>query len=119
VRSILIDGYLFKAKKTPTFNSEVVYGKTPTTDYFRNFGIIVPQGESRDARDASKSYKNLQVMTMKPPKGGTTGNGIRVWQHGGGSVNATNGTMKDVISQITYAGTRVTASNQFIVVQQA
>lgn len=119
VRSILIDGYMFKVKKTTNFNTEVVYGKTPTTDYFRNFGIIVPQGETRDARDASKSYKNLQVMSMKPPKGGSIGNGIRVWQHGGGSVNPTDGTMKDKISQITYLGSRVVAPNQFIVVQQA
>jgi hypothetical protein len=119
VRSILIDGYLFKAKKYTGFNTEVVYGKTPTNDYFRNFGIIIPQGETRDARDASKSYKNLQVMYQRPPKGGSTGNGIRVWQHGGGSVNATDGTMKDKVSQITYRGTRVTKANQFIVVQQA
>lgn len=119
VRSILIDGYMFKAKKNASFNTEVVYGKTPDTDYFRNFGIIIPQGEARDARDASKSYKNLQVMYQKPPKGGSTGNGIRVWQHGGGSVNATDGTMKDKISQITYRGSRVVAANQFIVVQQA
>jgi hypothetical protein len=119
VRSILIDGYLFKAKKNASFNTEVVYGKTPTTDYFRNFGVIIPQGEARDARDASKSYKNLQVMYQKPPKGGSIGNGIRVWQHGGGSVNATDGTMRDKVSQIAYMGSRVVAPNQFIVVQQA
>jgi hypothetical protein len=73
----------------------------------------------RDARNSANVYKNVQVMFQNPGKGGVTKNGIRVWQHGGGSVNATNGTMEDVISQITYRGTRVCAAQQFIIVQQS
>jgi hypothetical protein len=118
-RQILIDGYLLKVKKYKGFNTEVVYGKTPTDDYFRDFGIIAPQGQVRDARNSANVYKNVQVMFQNPVKGGVTKNGIRVWQHGGGSVNATNGTMEDVISQITYRGTRVCAAQQFIIVQQS
>jgi hypothetical protein len=116
VQSCLIDGYLFKAKKYKQFNSEVTVGKTPATDKFRNYGIICPQGSTRDAKDASKVYKNIQVMYQAPPKGGTVGNGIRVWQHGGGSLNPTNGKMEDKVEMITYRGIRVVAANQFIVV---
>jgi len=117
VQSINIDGYLFKVKKYRQFNTEVTTGKTPTADYFRNFGLICPQGETRDARDASKVYKNVTVMYQDPPKGGTSGNGIRVWQWGGGSKNPTDGTMRDQVSMITYRGLRVVSANQFIVVK--
>lgn len=116
VQSVYIDGYMLKAKKYTPFNSEVVYGKTPTTDYFRNFGVICPQGTTMDARDASKTYKNVTLMYQQPPRGGTIGNGIRVWRHGGGSENPTNGTMNDNVEMITYRSIRVTAANQFIIV---
>jgi hypothetical protein len=116
VQSCLIDGYLFKAKKYKYFNSEVSVGKTPATDYFRNYGIICPQGSVADSKDSTKVYKNIQVMYENPPAGGSIGNGIRVWQHGGGSRNPTNGKMEDKVEMISYRGVRVAGANQFIVV---
>lgn len=115
-KSIAMDGYLLKVKKYSAFNTEVLTGKSPVADYFRDFGIIMPQGETQDARDSSKTYKNIQIMQMEPPRGGTIGNGIRVWQHGGGSIQATNGEMKDNVEMITYRGSRVAGANQFILV---
>jgi hypothetical protein len=79
--------------------------------------MICPQGETRDAKDASKTYKNITIMYQQPPKGGTIGNGIRVWQWGGGSQNPTTGTMNDNVEMITYRGSRVAAANQFVIVQ--
>jgi hypothetical protein len=117
VQSFSIDGYLFKAKKYAAFNTEVQTGKTPTNDYFRNFGVIAPQGTTNDAKDGTKVYKNIQVLYQTPLKGGTTGNAIRVWNHGGGSINATNGTLKDEVSMVTSRGLRVTGANQFMIVQ--
>ena len=116
-KSIAIDGYHFKVKNYRPFNSEYLTGVTPTTDFFRNFGMICPQGETRDAKDASKTYKNISIMYQQPPKGGTIGNGIRVWQWGGGSQNPTTGTMNDNVEMITYRGSRVVAANQFVIVQ--
>jgi hypothetical protein len=116
VESIMIDGYRFGVKKYKQFNTEVTTGKTPTTDAFRDYGIICPQGTSRDSQDSTKSYKNITVMGMQPPKGGTIGNGIRVWQWGGGSLNPTDGTMRDHVETIAYRGLRVVAANQFIIV---
>ncbi len=116
-KSISIDGYHFKVKKYRPFNSEYLTGVTPTNDFFRNFGMICPQGETRDAKDASKTYKNISIMYQQPPKGGTIGNGIRVWQWGGGSQNPTTGTMNDNVEMITYRGSRVVAANQFVIVQ--
>jgi hypothetical protein len=117
VDTLKIDGYMFKVKKYKQFNTEMTTGLTPVNDYFRNFGLICPQGETRDAKDVTKAYKNITVMYQAPPKGGTTGNAIRVWQWGGGSQNPTSGTMTDNIETITYRGTRVAAANQFIIVQ--
>jgi len=116
-QSLQIDGYMFKVKKYKQFNTEMTTGLTPVNDFFRNFGMICPQGETRDAKDVTKAYKNITVMYQQPPKGGTIGNGIRVWQHGGASQNPTNGTMTDNVETITYRGTRVVAANQFIIVQ--
>lgn len=114
VKSIMIDEYRFGAKKYAQFNTEYTTGKTPTVDAFRDYGIICPMGTSSDARDSTKSYKNMTVMAMQPPKGGTIGNGIRVWQWGGGSQNPTDGTMRDHIEMISYEGLRLVAANQFI-----
>jgi hypothetical protein len=114
VQSIMIDGYRFGVKKYKQFNTEVVTGKTPTVDAFRNYGIICPQGTARDSKDSTKLYKNITVMYQQPVKGGTVGNGIRVWQWGGGSLNPTDGTMRDHVEMITYRGIRVAAASQFI-----
>lgn len=119
VQSLMIDGYLLKVKKYRPFNTEYYTGKTPDIDYFRNFGIICPQGTVRDAKDAGKTYKNMQVMVMEPPKGGSIGNGIRVWQTGGASMNPTTGQMVDQVHMICYRGMRIVAANQFIIVQAA
>ena len=114
-QEILIDGYLLQVKKYSPWNTEVQTGKTPNNDYFRNYGVIAPQGSVPDARDYTP-MKNITVMYQTPQKGGTTGNGIRVWPWGGGSLNPTDGTVRDHVSMITYRGLRVTAPNQFVIV---
>lgn len=115
-QEIYIDGYLMSVKKYSQFNTEVTTGLTPQDDYFRNFGIICPMGETKDAKTAN-TLKNLTVMYQEPPKGGTVGNGIRVWQYGGGSPNPTDGTMTNQIAMLTYRALRVCAANQFVIVQ--
>lgn len=116
-RGINIDGYMLKVKKYKQFNTEMTTGLTPVNDFFRNFGMICPQGTARDARNATKAYKNITIMYQQPPKGGTIGNGIRVWQWGGSSQNPTNGTMTDNVEMYTIRGSRVVAANQFLIVQ--
>lgn len=115
--NIMVDGYLFQTKKYKNFNTEAIYGKTPANDYFRNYGLICPQGESRDTRDANKAYKNVTVMYQQPVGGGTVANGIRCWAHGGASYNPTNGKMEQLVEMITYRAIRVAAGQQFIIVK--
>lgn len=117
VDSLYIDGRMYKVKKYPQFNTEYTTGKTPVVDFFRNYGTICPMGTARDSKDATKVYKNVTVMGMMPPKGGSIGNGIRVWQHGGGSQNPTDGTMRDYVEMLCYRGMRVVAANQFLTVK--
>lgn len=114
-QEILIDGYLLKVKKYSPWNTEVQTGKTPNVDYFRNYGIISPMGTVPDAKTYTP-MKNIQTMYQTPQKGGTSGNGIRVWPWGGGSLNPTDGTLRDHVSMVSYKGLRVCAANQFVIV---
>lgn len=114
-QDILIDGIMLQVKEYAPWNTEVQTGLTPSEDYFRNYGVISPMGSVPDARDYTM-MKNISVMYQQPPKGGTTGNGIRTWAWGGGSINATDGTMIDHVSYLTYRGLRVVCPNQFVIV---
>lgn len=114
-QNMLIDGVMFRAKEYSPWNTEVEVGLTPNDDYFRNFGVIAPMGSVADAKNYTP-LKNIQSMVMTPQGGGTTGNGIRVWSYGGGSLNATDGTLRDNIAFVKYCGIRVVAANQFITV---
>lgn len=114
-QQLLIDGVLFKVKEYSPWNTEVQTGKTPNVDYFRNYGVISPQGVVPDAKTYTP-MKNISVMVQQPQGGGTVGNGIRVWQWGGGSMNPSDGTLRDHVSMIKYTGLRVCAPNQFVIV---
>ncbi len=120
-QKLYIDEYMFQKKKYTPFNTEVVYGATPDIDFYRNCGYIMPQGytQGKDEANTSRQYKNVTVMYQDPPKGGTTGNGIRVWQHGGGSQNPSTGKLNDYIEMAAYKSIRVCAANQFLKVQLA
>jgi hypothetical protein len=114
-----IDGYMMGVKKYRPYNTEFTTGNTPGVDYFRNAGHIIPLGTAQDYKDATKVYKNLTIMFQQPPAGGTIGNGIRVWQHGGGSRNPSDGTMTDNVEFITYRSQRTVACNQFLFIEAA
>lgn len=115
-KQLYIDGYMFMKKKYVNFSPEVMVGKTPANALTRNFGIIYPMGETKDARSAAP-MKNLTVMYQQPPVGGTTGNAIRLWQYGGGSPNPTDGTMTNQLAMITYRSLRCVSANKFVVVE--
>jgi hypothetical protein len=119
VQHLNIDGYMLGVKKYRPFNTEFTTGNTPNVDFFRNYGMIIPFGTAQDYKDATKVYKNLTIMFQQPPAGGTIGNGIRVWEHGGGSRNPSDGTMVDFIEFICYRSQRTVACNQFIQVEAA
>lgn len=114
-QQLLIDSYLFRVKKYSPWNTEVQTGLTPANDFFRDYGVISPMGSVPDAKTYTP-LKNITIMYQQPQKGGSVGNGIRVWPYGGGSTNPTDGTLTDKISMVTYRGIRVAAANQFVIV---
>ena len=114
-QQMLIDSVMFRVKEYSPWNTEVQTGKTPNIDYFRNYGVISPQGSVPDAKTYTP-MKNITVMVQQPQGGGSVGNGIRVWQHGGGSLNPSDGTLRDKVSMVKYTGLRVCAPNQFVIV---
>lgn len=115
-REFYIDGYLLQVERYAPFNTENVYGRTPTTDKYRDFGIMIPQGTTYD-REKARRIPNLTIMYQEPPAiqspQGSIGNGIRLWRHGGGSPNATNGTLTDTVSMVSYKGLRAAGMNGF------
>lgn len=115
--SVLLDnGYLLQKKVKSDLNTEVPTGKSPAVDYFRNFGFLYGQGTTSDARTGAE-YANASVMYQEPPEGGTIGNGIRLWRHGGGSPNPTDGTLKNNMEIATYKGIRLCAANKTVFLQ--
>ncbi len=108
-----INEYMLQIKKYKNFNTEYYAGKSPITDYFRYFGVIYDQGMTSDAKSGTM-YSNLTVMYQQPPEGGTIGNGIRLWRHGGGSPNPTDGTMVNNVSIVTYRSVRLCAANHVV-----
>jgi len=117
-QGLFIDGYMFQIKKHSSFNTEVVYGKSVAVagDELKNFGIIIPQGRVRDAR-TSQTMNNLTVMYQQPRPGGTIANGIKVWEYGANSPQATTPVLEHGVSMVTYRGLRAAAINQFVLVE--
>ena len=115
---LYIDEYMFMIKKYPQFNTEYTTGKTPSIDYFRDFGLLYPMGKTQDSRSGN-TYSNLTIMYQQPPIGGTIGNAIRLWQYGGGSPNPTDGTMTNQLAILTYRGTRLCSANKWLILQAA
>ena len=108
-----IDGYMLQLKKQNIFNTEVLYGKTPNVDQYRNFGIIIPQGS---VANRGKKIPNLSIMYQQPMGDGVISNGVKVWQYGGASPAANSAVMTDTVSMITYKGARGAGLNQFFTV---
>ena len=116
-----IDAYMLRLKKYSMFNTEVIYGKTPDVDQYRNFGIIIPNGSVNTKYNNGGETKmgklpNATVMYQDPRGGGTISNAIKVWQYGGASPAANSATMNDTVSMITYRAIRAAGLNQFFTV---
>lgn len=111
--NLYINEYMMQIKKYKNFNTEYVTGKSPATDAFGNFGALYDMSTTNDA-NTGKLYNNMDVMYQEPPEGGSIGNGIRLWRHGGGSPNPTDGTLNNKIDIATYRGLRLCAANHVV-----
>jgi len=115
--SMLLDnGYMLQKKVKSDLNTEVTTGKSPATDYFRNFGFLYSMGRTNDPKNG-QDYANATVMYQEPPTGGSVMNGIRLWKWGGGSENPTDGTLSAQMDIATYKGIRLCAANKTVFLQ--
>ena len=119
--SFKIDNYMLKLGKYAGFNTEVTHGKTPDVDQYRNFGIIIPEGEvtakyGNGGGTKTGRIKNVQIMYQEPMGGGTIANGTKVWEYGGAANQNMTGTMDHTVSMINYKGIRASGLTQFFTV---
>ncbi len=114
--SIRVGDYFYQKKKMPMFNAEVRTGLVPTTDEFRNFGVQIPQGTTRDAKDPKKVYANLTIM-RETPVGGGVRNGIKVWEWGANADRPQGSLATHGISMQSFKATRLAGANQFRIVR--
>jgi len=120
--SFKIDNYMLQLKMYGGFNTEVTHGKTPDVDQYRNFGIIMPQGEvtakygNGGGAPVTGRLKNVQVMYQEPLGGGTISNGVKVWEYGGNADVNQTGTLDHTVSMVTYKAVRAAGLAQFFTV---
>ncbi len=120
--SFKIDNYMLQLKMYGGFNTEVTHGKTPDVDQYRNFGIIMPQGEvtakygNGGGAPVQGRLKNVQVMYQEPMGGGTIANGVKVWEFGGNSEVNMTGTLDHTVSMVAYKAVRAAGLQQFFTV---
>ena len=116
-----IDNYMLKLGKYAGFNTEVTHKRTPAVDQYRNFGIIIPEGEvtakyGNGGGVQRGRLKNIQIMYQEPMGGGTIANGVKVWEYGAGAPENLTATMQHTVSMITYKGIRLAGAQQFFTV---
>ena len=91
------------------FSMHTVYGITPTVGAARaNYGLVIPQGVTPDARSGTL-LPNMQWVYQEV----TPGMRFHTYESGGlANANKTT-TMNLVLTQICYVGTRCKAPQQF------
>lgn len=110
--SLKIDGTTFHLKKYLPFNAEAVYGIVPTTNYYKNSGILVPMKDGRDAQSGDKIPSLRVVYNEVEP-----GKEIKVWETGALAKVPTSDKLELNVHHMAYCGMQVFAANQYIAVK--
>jgi hypothetical protein len=107
--SLKIDGTTFHLKKYLPFNTEAVYGVTPSASLYKNSGILIPMKEGRDAQTGDK-IPSLRIVTNEVEPGKE----VKVWETGALAKVPTSDKMELNVHHMAYAGVQVFAANQYI-----
>lgn len=108
-KSFNVKGSNFHFWVYANFSIQTVYGLNPTLGSARaNYGLVIPQGVTPDARSGSL-LPNMQWVYQEVTPGS------RFWTYESGGLAAQNKTttMNLVLTQICYMGVRVKAPQQF------
>jgi len=105
------DTFDFHFHRYKGFTAEAVFGYTPTQgDYRAYFGLAVPQGVVRDAKDNTARPQMQWVYQQNPDI--TAGQRIYSWSLGYTQPTKTS-KAENEYNQIAYCGSRVLAATQF------
>lgn len=110
--SIKVGGVTFHLKKYLPFNAEAVYGVAPGTEYYKEFGILIPMKEGRDAQTGDKLPSLRIVYNEVEP-----GKEVKVWETGALAKVPTSDKMELNVHHMAYCGIQVFAANQYIAVK--
>lgn len=109
--SLKIDGTTFHLKKYLPFNAEAVYGVAPSASLYKNFGVLIPMKEGRDAQTGDKIPSLRMVYNEVEP-----GKEVKVWETGALAKVPTSDKMELNVHHMAYCGIQVFAANQYITV---
>lgn len=110
--SIKIDGITFHLKKYLPFNAEAVYGVAPTTEYYKNTGLLIPMKDGRDAVNGDKIPALRIVYNEVEP-----GKEVKVWETGALAKVPTNDKMELNVHHMSYCGIQLFGADQYITVR--
>ena len=110
--SIKVGGTTFHLKKYLPFNAEAVYGVAPSTEYYKEYGILIPMKEGRDAQTGDKLPSLRIVYNEVEP-----GKEVKVWETGALAKVPTSDKMELNVHHMAYCGIQVFAANQYIAVK--
>lgn len=114
-QSFSTDAFSFHFHRYKGFSAPSVFGYTPTIgDYRAFFGLVVPQGDTQDAKDNS-TRPYLQWVYQRNPD---IPAGLKIYSWELGYTKATKTTQaSNRYEQICYVGARVTAAEQFCILK--
>jgi len=108
--SIKIDGITYHLKKYLPFNAEAVYGVAPASEYYKNFGLLIPMKEGRDAQSGDKIPSLRIVYNEVEP-----GKEIKVWETGALAKVPTSDKLELNVHHMSYCGIQLFGANQFLI----
>jgi len=109
------DTFDFHFHRYKGFSAEALFGYVPTVgDYRAYFGLFAPQGMTQDAKDNSTRPYMQMVYQQNPDIPA----GMRIYSWGLGYTQPTKTSeASNKYEQIAYVGSRVTAAEQFCILQ--
>jgi hypothetical protein len=108
--SIKVDGITYHMKKYLPFNAEAVYGVAPSTEYYKNFGLLIPMKDGRDAQTGDK-VPSLRIVYNEVE----AGKEVKVWETGALAKVPTSDKMELNVHHMSYCGIQTFAVNQFLI----
>ena len=108
--SIKVDGITYHMKKYLPFNAEAVYGVAPGTEYYKNFGLLIPMKDGRDAQTGDKVPSLRIVYNEVEP-----GKEIKVWETGALAKVPTSDKMELNVHHMSYCGIQLFGANQYLI----